>query len=156
MARGPKKHLKRIAAPKSWMLSKLGGIWATRPSQGPHKLRESIPLSIILKHKLKYALNGKEVTMILRDQEENVKVDGKCRRDQAFPLGIMDVLSIKKTGEQFRMLYDCKGRFLLKSVKETEANFKLCRIKRREMGPNRIPYIVTHDGRTMRYPHPDL
>jgi hypothetical protein len=32
MARGPKKHLKRIAAPKSWMLSKLGGIWATRPS----------------------------------------------------------------------------------------------------------------------------
>ena len=54
------------------------------------------------------------------------------------------------------MLYDCKGRFLLKSVKETEANFKLCRIKRREMGPNRIPYIVTHDGRTMRYPHPDL
>ena len=67
MARGPKKHLKRIAAPKSWMLSKLGGIWATRPSQGPHKLRESIPLSIILKHKLKYALNGKEVTMILRD-----------------------------------------------------------------------------------------
>jgi len=32
MARGPKKHLKRITAPKSWMLSKLGGIWATRPS----------------------------------------------------------------------------------------------------------------------------
>jgi len=33
---------------------------------------------------------------------------------------------------------------------------KLCRIKRKEMGPNRIPYIVTHDGRTIRYPHPDL
>jgi small subunit ribosomal protein S4e len=65
MARGPKKHLKRIAAPKSWMLSKLGGIWSTRPSQGPHKLRECIPLSIILKHKLKYALNGSEVTKIL-------------------------------------------------------------------------------------------
>ena len=39
MARGPKKHLKRIAAPKSWMLDKLGGIYTTRPSQGPHKLR---------------------------------------------------------------------------------------------------------------------
>jgi len=68
----------------------------------------------------------------------------------------MDVLAIKKTGEHFRILYDCKGRFLLKSIKETESQFKLCRVKRREMGPNRIPYIVTHDGRTMRYPHPDL
>jgi small subunit ribosomal protein S4e len=24
------------------------------------------------------------------------------------------------------------------------------------MGPNRVPYIVTHDGRTIRYPHPDI
>jgi small subunit ribosomal protein S4e len=85
-----------------------------------------------------------------------VKVDGKTRRDHAFPLGIMDVLSIEKTNERFRILYDCKGRFLLKSIKEDESKFKLCRIKRREMGPNRIPYIVTHDGRTIRYPHPDL
>ena len=39
MARGPKKHMKRLATPKGWMLTKLGGIYATRPSQGPHKLR---------------------------------------------------------------------------------------------------------------------
>jgi len=24
------------------------------------------------------------------------------------------------------------------------------------MGPNKIPYIVTHDGRTLRYPRPDI
>ena len=68
----------------------------------------------------------------------------------------MDVLSIEKTQENFRILYDCKGRFLIKSIKAEEAKFKLCRIKRREMGPNRVPYVVTHDGRTLRYPHPDL
>ena len=39
MARGPKKHLKKINTPKSWLLSKMDGIYATRPSQGPHKLR---------------------------------------------------------------------------------------------------------------------
>lgn len=27
MARGPKKHLKRLAAPKHWMLAKQGGIF---------------------------------------------------------------------------------------------------------------------------------
>jgi small subunit ribosomal protein S4e len=27
MARGPKKHMKRLNAPKHWMLDKLGGTW---------------------------------------------------------------------------------------------------------------------------------
>ena len=30
MARGPKKHLKRIRAPKSWMMDKMGGVFVSR------------------------------------------------------------------------------------------------------------------------------
>ena len=52
--------MKRIHAPKSWMLSKVGGIWATKPSQGPHKLRECIPLNLLLRTKLRLAMNAKE------------------------------------------------------------------------------------------------
>ena len=89
MARGPKKHLKRLNAPKGWLLSKLGGISTVRPSQGPHKLRESIPLSILLRHRLRYCLWAREVKMILRDKEGNVKVNGKVRRDHAYPVGVM-------------------------------------------------------------------
>ena len=37
MVRGPKKHMKRLAAPKSWMLEKLGGVYSCKPSSGPHK-----------------------------------------------------------------------------------------------------------------------
>jgi len=55
MGRGPKKHLKTINAPSSWMLSKMAGTYTLRPSQGPHKLRASIPIGIILRNKLKYA-----------------------------------------------------------------------------------------------------
>jgi len=156
MARGPKKHLKRIAAPKSWMLDKLGGNWASRPSQGPHKLRDSLPLTVIVQHRLKYALTRREVMMVLNDKEGNVFVDGKVRRDEKFPAGFMDVVTIKKTGESFRVLYDTKGKFVLRSIKSDEAKLKLCKVKRKEMGPNRIPYIVTHDGRTIRFPHPDI
>lgn len=32
MVRGPKKHYKRINAPKHWMLDKLGGIFVRRDS----------------------------------------------------------------------------------------------------------------------------
>jgi len=116
MARGPKKHQKKIATPKAWMLSKLQGIYAVRPSQGPHKRRESIPISVALQQKLKYALGFKDVKTILNDKESSIKVDGKLRRDRGFPLGIMDVLTIEKTSEKFRILYDHKGRFTLKEV----------------------------------------
>ena len=63
-ARGPKKHLEPIAAPKHWMLDKLTGVSAPRPSTGPHKLRERLPLIISLRNRLKYALTGDEVKKI--------------------------------------------------------------------------------------------
>jgi len=77
MARGPKKHIKKIATPKSWMLGKTGGLYATRPSQGPHKLRECIPVDVVLKHKLGYSNSSRESKIIVNDKEVNFRVDGK-------------------------------------------------------------------------------
>ena len=39
MARGLKKHLKRLNAPKHWMLDKLGGVFAPKPSPGASETR---------------------------------------------------------------------------------------------------------------------
>lgn len=152
MARGPKRHLKRLNAPRHWMLDKLGGVWAPRPSTGPHKLRECMPLIILLRNRLKYALNTKEVKYIL--MQRLIKVDGKARTDKTYPSGFMDVISIEKTNENFRLLYDVRGRFAIHRVQPEEAKFKLCRVKALEMGAKKVPYVVTHDGRTIRYPDP--
>ncbi|XP_064134948.1 small ribosomal subunit protein eS4, Y-like [Loxodonta africana] len=75
MARGPKKHLKRVTAPKHWMLDKLTGVFAPRPSTGPHKLRECLPLMIFLRNRLKYALTGDEVKKIC--MQRFIRIDGK-------------------------------------------------------------------------------
>jgi len=152
MARGPKKHLKRLNAPKHWMLSKMDGIWAPRPSQGPHKLRESLPLILILRNRLKYALTGKETKIICI--ERNVLVDGKVRTDPNYPAGFMDVVEIPKSQDQFRLVYDTKGRYVLHRISDEEKKFKLCKVKRAELSIKKIPFIVTHDGRTIRYPDP--
>lgn len=63
-------------------------------------------------------------------------------------------MNIERTGENFRILYDVKGRFILHKITPEEASYKLCRVKRAAIGPNKIPYIITHDGRTIRYPDP--
>ncbi|KAI7883862.1 40S ribosomal protein S4-A [Lichtheimia hyalospora FSU 10163] len=154
MARGPKKHMKRLNAPKHWMLDKLLGSYAPKPSAGPHKTRECLPLIIFLRNRLKYALNGREVQSIL--MQRLVKVDHKVRTDSTFPAGFMDVISIEKTGENFRLVYDVKGRFAIHRITDEEAKYKLCRVKKITIGKKGIPYAVTHDGRTMRYPDPAI
>jgi len=152
MARGPKKHLKRLNAPKHWMLDKLSGVFAPRPSSGPHKLRESLPLILFIRNRLKYALSYDEAKKIV--MQRLIKVDGKVRTDMTYPAGYMDVISIEKTSENFRLVYDVKGRFAVHRITPDEASYKLCKVTKQATGPKGVPYIVTNDGRTIRYPDP--
>jgi len=168
MARGPKKHMKRLNAPKHWMLDKLGGTWAPRPSTGPHKLRECLPLSLILRNRLRYALTRREVLQIV--MRKSVQVDGQVRTDVNYPAGFQDVISLPKTSEQFRLLFDIKGRFVLHRITPEEASYKLCRVlkldtaNKASIGQNpfhtgqkaAVPYVVTHDGRTIRFADPSF
>ncbi|KAL8479850.1 hypothetical protein ACS0TY_026699 [Phlomoides rotata] len=90
-ARGLKKHLKSLNALKHWMLDKLGGAFAPKPSSGPHKSRECLPLILILQNRLKYALTYREVIAIL--MQRHVLVDGKVRTDKTYPAGFMGDLT---------------------------------------------------------------
>lgn len=72
------------------MLDKLGGVYAPRPSTGPHKLRECLPLVILLRNRLKYALTNTEVMKIT--MQKLIRVDGKIRTDRNFPTGFMGEL----------------------------------------------------------------
>lgn len=152
MPRGPKKHLKRINAPKHWMLGKMDGAFAPKPSAGPHKMRECLPLCLILRNRLKYALTGQECKQICMNK--SVKVDGKVRTDYNYPAGFMDVVTMEKTDDRFRLLYDTKGRFVLQRITDDEAKYKLARVNKLYISAKKIPCLTTHDGRTVRYPDP--
>jgi len=132
----------------------MGGIWAPKPSAGPHKKRECLPVAIILRERLKYALTGKECQQIC--MERCVKIDGKVRTDYNYPAGFMDVVELEKSDDRFRLLYDTKGRFVLHRIQKDESAFKLCRIHKVYITAKKIPVAVTHDGRTIRYPDPDV
>eukprot|EP00808_Paulinella_micropora_P019555 g16842.t1 len=114
------------------------------------------------------ALNGREVKILTA--RRLVKVDGKVRTDITFPTGFMDVITVDKTNENFRVLYDHKGRFIVHRITKEEAGYKLARVtairkgKKATIGRNPglkgqagvIPLMVTHDGRTIKYPDPIL
>ena len=83
---------------------------APRPSKGPHKLRECLPLAVLLRNRLKYALNYSEVTKII--MQRLIKIDGKIRTDKKFPAGFMGKYSVlteillKDNGHQILIVID--------------------------------------------------
>ncbi|ELK06417.1 40S ribosomal protein S4 [Pteropus alecto] len=147
MAGGLKKHLKCVAAPTHWMLDKLTGMFAPRPSTGPHKLGECLPPIIFLRNRLKYALTGDEVKIC---RQRFINIDGKVRTDMTYPAGFMDAISINKTRENFRLVYGTKCRFAVHRITTEEADYKLCKVRKIFVGTKKVP----HDPRTIRYPNP--
>lgn len=84
----------------------IAGSYAPKPSSGPHKTRECLPLIIFLRNRLKYALNGREVTAILK--QRLVKVDHRVRTDSTFPAGFMGKLVLGERVCVLGMLFrDC-------------------------------------------------
>ena len=60
---------------------------APKPSPGPHKSRECLPLVVLLRNRLKYALTYREVVAIV--MQRLISVDGKVRTDKCYPAGFM-------------------------------------------------------------------
>merc|ERR1712008_427152 len=48
--------------------------------------------------------------------------------------GFMDVIQVEKTGENFRIIYDVKGRFIVHRITAAEAKYKLCRVREVKTG----------------------
>ena len=70
-----------------------------------------------------------------------VKVDGKVRRDTTFPAGFMDVITLEKTNEAFRLIYDVKGRFAVHRITAEEARYKLCKITKQGVAQKVIYFL---------------
>lgn len=67
---------------------------------------------------------------------------------------LTDVVSIEKSDEHFRLIYDNKGRFVVHRIEAIEAQYKLCKVKSKKLGDKGVPCVGLHDGRTIRYPDP--
>jgi len=140
-----KKHLKRLNAPRTLSIHRKEETWTTKPSPGPHPNEKSIPLGIILRDYLELADTIKEVKKILFT--EGILVDGEIKKDYKYPVGLMDVLSIKKLKKDYRVLFDQKGKLVLVPISSKDAKWKLCRIENKTILKGKKTQINLHDGK---------
>jgi small subunit ribosomal protein S4e len=141
--KGKTGRLKRKPAPRFWSVHRKEFLWVVKPSPGPHSLEKCLPLSLVLRDVLGIAKTRKEAKMIIA--QGKVYVDGKIKRKDDFPVGLMDVISIPDLNKFFRIMPFHKGLFLNPISKE-EASFKLCRVEDKNTVKNGFVQIALHDG----------
>jgi len=119
------RHLKKYAAPTSWPVTRKDRVYITKTMPGPHSIQQSLNIALILKM-LGYAQTTREIKKILNTKE--ILVDGRKTKEPKFPAGLLDVLSIPSQNQQFRIIYDSKGRLQLAPIKKEEINKKIAKI----------------------------
>ena len=119
-------HLKRLAAPKTWNILRKNTTFITQASPGPHGLESGMPLSLLIKDVLNYASTTREVKKIINTND--IRVDGKIRKDFRFPVGIFDTIEFSNTKEHFRVILNKKGSLSLVKIGKEESGTKPCKI----------------------------
>ncbi len=120
--------------------------WVVAPRAGPHKKFESVPLQILLRDVLKILEKGKEARTIIKRGE--VLVDGKIRKDHAYPVGFFDVVSIPKIGKNYRAVPSEKTLSFI-DIPENEAKMKLCKIVGKTIIKKGKMQLNLHDGKNI-------
>ena len=102
---------------------------------------------LILREKLGYCDTMREASLIVGARE--VLVDGKPALDVKQIVGLMDVVSIPKTKEHYRILIDKLGKLILVKIKPAEAKTKIVRIENKTTVPGGKLQLNLHDGRNI-------
>lgn len=140
------KKLKRLLAPKFWKVPKKIRKWVVSPRPGPHKKFECIPLQIILRDILKIVDTGKEAKTVIKKGE--ILVDGRPRKDHAYPVGLFDSVAIPKIKKFYRVVPTEKGLELIE-ISEEESKLKICRINNKKILKKGRLQLNLHDGRNL-------
>lgn len=157
---GGRRHLKRIAAPKSWkirrkkLVGRKSGVWITKPSPGPHPQERAIPLRVLIRDYLELARTAREADYIIK--RGKVLVDGRVVKDPKFPVGLFDVVEIPEIDKVYRIVLDEHGRLIAKEITDTEKNYKIVRIERKFSAKGGLIQLTTHDGRNFLFKTTDL
>ncbi len=144
---GGQKTLKRLNTPVFLQIKRKHGTFFVKPAAGPHPSRFCLPLLHIIRDILKIVENHNEAKKLIVAGQ--FKVDGKVVRDKAYPLGLMDVLSIKKLNKHYRILPDSHHGLILHEISEQESVFKLCRINNKKTVKRGHIQLNLHDGRNI-------
>ncbi len=143
--KGKTARLKRKPAPAFWQIHRKDLPWVVKPSSGSHSLQKCVPLTLVLRDMLGVAQTRKEGKFILA--QGKVLVDGKVRKRDESPVGLMDIIAMPDADKYYRVMPSHKG-LILAPISKEESTFKLVRVEDKTTVSNGVQ-IALHDGSVM-------
>lgn len=141
------KHLKRLAVPRSWVIPRKTNVYTTKPRPGAHPIERALPLGTIVRDFLKLAATGREAARVIGAGD--VLVDGRVVKDPKFAVGFMDVVSVPKTKQSWRVFIDDKARLRVVAIESGQAGWKLAQITGKTTVAGGRTQLNFHDGRNL-------
>ncbi len=135
-------HLKRLAAPKAWVVLRKERVFITRPKPG-RAFDLAMPLNQVIKLLLKKADTKKEVRYILH--HEHVLVNGKRVYDHRLPVGFMDVITFPGVKESYIISLSKKGKLTARALDDKIATKRIVKIRNKTRLANSIQ-VNAYDG----------
>ena len=151
--KGGRNKMKRLAAPRSWDISRKSNRFVFKPLPGPHPMAAAYPLGVVIRDLASMARLSKELKLMMKAGK--VRVDGKERKTPRFPVGLFNVVSVPLEGVDFRLVPSPKG-LSLATVDADEAKKKRCSVSTKvKVKGGHVQYGL-HDGRSILNDDMDL
>jgi len=135
-------HLKRQKTPKRWPIKRKGTAYVVRPLSNT---RSGLPLLIIARDILKIVQNRREMKKVIH--EKNILVNNKLVKDDKYNTLLFDTITVLPFKKYYRVDLSEKGKFELKEIKETEANYKIAKISDKKILGGKKVQLNLNDGR---------
>ena len=138
-------HMKRLAMPRSWPLTRKTDVWISRPRPSGHPIERCMALGVVLRDVLGVAQSMREAKRALATRR--ILVDGRVTTDMRRGVGVMDVLSVGD--DHYRCILDGNGKLRYVPISAKDAGIKLCRVDGKTTIKGGVTQLNLHDGRNM-------
>ncbi|MEK6968003.1 MAG: hypothetical protein AABX51_05220 [Nanoarchaeota archaeon] len=139
-----KMHLKRLAAPKSWQISRKSTKFIVRPFPGSHGFEYGTSLATLLTDITKIVSNSSDLRSILRNK--SVLVDGVARTHPRFFVGLFDTIDLPLIKKSFRLSISKRGFLEALPISADESKLKVSKIISKTYQKGGSVQLNLHDG----------
>ena len=95
--KGGSRHMKVSQIPASWPRGGKSVRFLAKPRPGPHSREYSVPLVKLVRDVFGLAGSAREARVAI--QAGKVKINGRVRKDEKFPVGAFDLISVEDHGD---------------------------------------------------------
>lgn len=136
-------HLKRIAAPNTWPIKRKELTFTTKPAPGAKKLAEAVSLNFVLRNMLYITRTARETKKLLNTGV--IAINGVVRKDPKYAVGVLDIVLLQPTKEQYFITFSSSGKLQAKKLKHA-VHTRLAKIIGKTILKKKKLQLNLHDG----------